>query len=858
MSKQEATMTGAPPRQALIAVDSIPLELRERLQWVCWRWECRKGKWTKPPVNAHTGLDADVTDPSIWASIDDALAAQQRFNLAGIGFVFTPDDPFAGVDLDDCIDVASGVAAPWADEILDDFATYAEQSPSGTGIKLICKGSLPTTNTGTRRHFQTGMVEMYHCGRFFTITGRAWPGTPATINECGPQLNRLWDRIRAGARDKQRKTPSTGPPSPGSADDAEIVQRAKAAKNGAKFEQLWAGRIDGFTSQSEADLSLCNMLAFWCGADADAIDRLFRQSGLMRDKWEREDYQSETIRKAIDGCPEFFNWDRAKMIGPKPSSNGASHKPRSRGSLLNANGKAARSNLPQVQLPGGDVTIISAAEQFGHLLGATGRYFVRSGVPIRLIESAAERRLEPIRPPAFCSDLEVVANLVSVIRTKDGDDIASSICSESNARRILESLALRIGLPEIRVVSRCPVLIERDSKLMEIIGYDRQSGILADGAPTPELSLDEAVFLLQSLIADFRFAGEGDRARGLAAFITPGMVFGGLLGGRAPIDLGEADDSQAGKGYRNKLTAAIYRANVGTVTQRNGGVGSMHETFDAKLVAGHSFISLDNFRGKQNLPWLESFLTEHDYSARVPYGSPMVIDPRRIIVTLTSNAAETTRDLANRSSCVRILKQSSEYQFRRYPEGELLDHVLANQSRYLGAAFTVIREWHRLGKPELSIVDHDFRRWARVLGYIVEEVLKIGPLLEGHRAAQERLSSPNLSWLRDVALAVQRAGHIGEWLRVHSLLEILVDAGLEAASEEESEWLKATQALGRKLGRCFRGDRVLIDAFRIERTEGSDSDGRKKREYAFFSDSPNSPNTPPDENTDSPNSPNDS
>jgi hypothetical protein len=834
--------------------DAIPNELTRLNQWVCWRWGSRHGKRTKIPINPRNGRIGDVSDRSTWGTFEEAFAFCKQHNLAGIGFVFTPDDPFAGVDLDKCIDLTSGVVAPWAQQIVTEFATYAETSPSGTGIKLFCIGKVPTEKTGTRRPFETGIIEIYHHGRFFAVTGQIRPGAPSAVKNCQSRLSDLWARIRP---DRVRRRASRGPPAntPHQTGDDEILLRARLAKNGLKFTRLWNGNSEGFTSQSEADLSLCSILAFWCGPNAEAIDRLFRQSGLMRDKWEREDYRGETIRKAIDACNEFFNWDRKKMIDPRISSNGAAAKRPNQRSLVG--GKRAES-LPQVQLPGGDVTIISAAEQFGRLLGATGRYYVRGGVPVRFLKSIGDHRLEPIRPAAFCSDIESVAHLVSITRSKDGEAIAPTICSESNARRILESFALKVGLPEIRVLSRCPVLIERDGKLVEIAGYDRQSGILAGGAPTLELSLDGAIALLMNLVADFRFATDGDRARGLAAFITPAMVFGGLLAGRAPIDLGEADTSQAGKGYRNKLTAAIYCANLGTVTQRVGGVGSMQETFDAKLVSGVPFISLDNFRGKQDLPWLESFQTEDNYSARVPYGAPMTIDTRRIIVMLTSNAAETTCDLANRSSCVRILKQPAEYQFKRYAEGELLDHVLANQSRYLGAVFAVIREWHRLGKPELSIVDHDFRRWACVLGCIVDEIFKIGSLLEGHRAAQQRISSRGLTWLREVALAVQRAGQIGQWLRPHRLLEILVAAGLEEPSDVGEKWLVATQTLGRKLSRCFQGNRVVVDSFRIERTETQDSDGREKREYAFFSDSPNAPNTPPNEIADSPNTPNDS
>ena len=93
-------------------------------------------------------------------------------------------------------------------------------------------------------------------------------------------------------------------------------------------------------------------------------------------------------------------------------------------------------------------------------------------------------------------------------------------------------------------------------------------------------------------------------------------------------------------------------------------------------------------RGQIDSPAIESFLTEDSFLARAPHQAAVDIDPRRVILHLTSNRADITIDLANRSSCVRILKQPDGFRFRKYPEGDLLDHVRANQPRYLGAVFS--------------------------------------------------------------------------------------------------------------------------------------------------------------------------
>jgi hypothetical protein len=313
--------------------------------------------------------------------------------------------------------------------------------------------------------------------------------------------------------------------------------------------------------------------------------------------------------------------------------------------------------------------------------------------------------------------------------------------------------------------------------------------------------------------------------------------------------MGEADDSQAGKGFRNKLTAAVYGVTIKVITQQpNSGVGSLKESFDATVVEGHSLICLDNLRGKLDLPAIESFATEDSYRARIPYSPGLEVDPRRIVLLMTSNRAEMTIDLANRSSVVRIRKHGDGFQFAKYPEGDILDRVTARRGHYLAAVFAVIGEWHRRGMPEAVATGHDFRRWARVLGYITDSILDAGELLAGHRAIQERIASPGLNWLRDVALAVQREDAIGSPLRSHDILRICIDQSIEtpgvpdeSALEDESAWLNATRTIGRKMAKQFKGDELCIDSFVIRKLTETDNEWRQVTKYAFF---PRTPNTP--------------
>jgi hypothetical protein len=494
---------------------------------------------------------------------------------------------------------------------------------------------------------------------------------------------------------------------------------------------------------------------------------------------------------------------------------------------------------PDVLLPQGEQSISATGDELGKLMAATDHYFIRGGAVVQVEQSPdGKPQLKPIKAETLASEFEKVAALRKI--DKKGNVVAT-VCVEQTAKVIAASSAFRDVMPPIHVITPCPVLIERDGVLIPVSRYDRDSGIYATGSPAEEIDLDEARRLLAEMLVDFNFATTADRARALAAIITPALVFGGLLRGRAPVDLGEADASQSGKGFRAKLTAALYAQSVKTVTQKKGGVGSMEESFNMALIRGSNFISLDNIRGKVDCPGIESFLTEDNYLARVPNLSPVEIDPRRTVVMMTSNKADLTIDLANRSSCVRILKQPETYAFKTFAEGDILEHIRANQPRYLAAVFAVIRAWHAAGKLRTEERRHDFRPWAQTLDWITQNLLDAGPLLDGHRETQDRMANPALNWLRDVAIEVIRDGRYGVWLRTSELVDLAAFAGIEIPGLPEGGDLtnpetrkSVNQAVGIKIKSCFRtGDTLTIDGMVIERREQKDQTYNSVKEYRF-------------------------
>ncbi len=182
---------------------SVPTDLRKRTQWVAWKYipKADGKKPIKMPICPATGAEASVSNPATWGTFDVAQRRCQRDRLAGVGYVFTGSDPFFGYDLDDCIDQEGRLAMPsW--EIIERFATYAEVSPSGRGVKGFGRGKLLA---GGGHSPKDGNVELYDHGRFFCITGRHLKGTPLTLEDCQLYLDEFYrqhfaDKLQAPQR----------------------------------------------------------------------------------------------------------------------------------------------------------------------------------------------------------------------------------------------------------------------------------------------------------------------------------------------------------------------------------------------------------------------------------------------------------------------------------------------------------------------------------------------------------------------------------------------------------------------------------------------------------------------------------
>jgi len=319
-----------------VKLDAIPQELRRLNQWVVWRYEKKKnGRLAKVPLDPKETREpkrAKTNDPSTWASFEEAvktyLEKRDEWHLAGIGFVFS-DGEFVGIDLDNCRDPETGEIEKWAQRIIERVGSYAEVSPSGRGVKIIAKG--PRLERGRTREMGKGgrKLEIYSRRRFFTITGWHLEGTPTEIRDATEAIEALMAELFP---------PTTFQRNSNEEMDAgdERLPRWAATASGLKFQLLQEGRWKalGYESHSEGDLAMCAALAHKTAGDEERIDELFRQSGLMRPKWDEvhsadgQTYGEMTIRKALRPkdklaaslCEQAINRLKTSRLPPNPKA----------------------------------------------------------------------------------------------------------------------------------------------------------------------------------------------------------------------------------------------------------------------------------------------------------------------------------------------------------------------------------------------------------------------------------------------------------------------------------------------------------------------------------------------------------
>ena len=259
-------------------------ELKRERRWVLWRLEEVSGKKTKVPYQPN-GRKAKSNNPATWHSFTECAALASQFS--GVGLML--GEGVWGVDIDGCCDAMTGKFTPESREIVIALDSYGEYSPSGTGCHVLGFGQLP--GRGIKKpHAGCKAVEVKADGYYFTFTGRHLSKTPSELIDRQQEVTALYNRLA-------------------SSNGNGLIVTAPINEE-ERFRKLMAGDMSDYgDDHSRADLALCGILARRFNKNIFTIDDEFRKSGLYREKWERSDYRSATILKAVKGEPVFDSTD---------------------------------------------------------------------------------------------------------------------------------------------------------------------------------------------------------------------------------------------------------------------------------------------------------------------------------------------------------------------------------------------------------------------------------------------------------------------------------------------------------------------------------------------------------------------
>lgn len=757
-----------------VNVDGIPAELRERPQWVCWRYKVKDGKWTKVPYQPRTSgrrrPEAKPNDPATWGAFSEALEAYQANGrrtdaerLDGIGFNFSADDDFVGIDLDNCIG-PDGEILPWAQPYIEQLTTYGDLSPSGRGIKFIGIGSLP--GKGTRRagiHGGETAVEAYDCARFFTVTGNAFEDIH-TIEDIDEPVKAIYVEIRRLAKalqDENRRAKAAqaenkreggkrayGTPSNADIrhDDEALLDRARRARNGPKFIVLYdRGDITGYPSASEADYALVNLVAYWTGPDAGRIERIVSRSALgLRGKWaERDDYRKTTITNALAERTEYYNPSRNGHAGNGRPRNGTPHEP------------AGDDNQRDEIICGSE----SPSEGLKTWTPAAMKALGNANIPPRLFQRGG--KMTRIKPAE--DDFPPTIESLSLDALRGEMDRSAAWGTEyfdkkGNAR-------IRYGPPRLDVVRdvaalpnwehnlipRLDTIVETprflaDGTLLRTPGYHADarlyyapsSGMDTIDVPKHPSSIDLAWakdLILGHLLYDFTFANQASRAAAIAFMLLPFVR--SLIQGPTPNHHFGA--STEGTGKTLALIACSYpslQREVNLSPQKED-EAEWRKALTSFFMSGSSHFAVDNLTntyawdgelkvidsGTLAMAWTSLYYTDRKLG-----GNEEARIKIQAIFGSTGNNTIFSRELTRRIVPIDLVATIENPSLRTgFKHDPLIDDFIEpRRFDLLRACLMICQHWLSEGRPLGSQVFGRFESYARVMGGILDCVGVLG------------------------------------------------------------------------------------------------------------------------------------
>ena len=277
---------------------AVPDEMKKRPNWVVVKtwWNAEKSKYNKRPVNCNSdnGEYAESDNPETWTTFDNALKYLKEKGGTTVAYALDGKDNVSCIDLDHCYD-ENGQSSALAKEVLSKCGkTYVEKSVSGNGLHIFGK----TGGMDIRSFSKDGDLEFYQKEHFIAMTGDG-AGYSRLESFDTSEMKELLSR--KCEKREEWKGVCKGVNGLSTMTDRDVVEKASNAKNGDKFKRLYAGE-DLQNNHSNSDMSLMNLLAYWCNGDKEQMLRIFATSGLFRPN-KSPDYYEGTAIKALRSMP---------------------------------------------------------------------------------------------------------------------------------------------------------------------------------------------------------------------------------------------------------------------------------------------------------------------------------------------------------------------------------------------------------------------------------------------------------------------------------------------------------------------------------------------------------------------------
>jgi hypothetical protein len=724
-----ATPQGQSPKPQALAVnpEHIPDELKALHQCVCWRYEYQpkrnpKKPYTKVPYSVRTRRRASSTNPETWDTFEAVLACYQknRQTLDGIGVVLCKDNHVVGIDLDHCRDPATGVIEGWAWETIRALKTYTEISPSGTGIRCFAQGALP----GGGKH--KGDVEIYDQGRYLTVTGHHLEGTPATIEPRQDAISTIYAHLTSTPKSKPRtQAPHPNGQAPRLEDD-QLLTQALAARNGRKLARLLSGDTSAHPSHSEADLALCSLLAFWT-QDAAQLDRLFRGSGLYRDKWDevhgQTTYGQATVQLALSGAGE--HWTPGK-----PSHTAQAEQAETNGSTSPPPDVDEDADVTPIIRISPDLTAMVNLTQAFMLSDPQGPHVFQRGRQLCLIARGVPHPKWLRRPadvpvivpaePAYLRELAA-----QIARWEKHDGRKKGWVWALPPTTVIDTLMARPSwtFPLLEGVIGTPTL-RPDGSWLTTPGYDPDTALWLDfnGTTYPTLlerpTLDDArtaIGRLQQVFIDFPFAALHHFSAALAAVCT--LVARYAIQGNVPLVAVRSTTPGSGKGL---LVDAISVIATGRMAPRWAVTSDKEEERKRLLtiaMAGDALVHLDNVTHAFGSAALDLALTAPTFSDRILGVQQQREAPMQVVFFASGNNMVFQGDMVRRVVPIDLAPTMERPEERKdFTHNPLLRYVLTERPALVGAALTILKGYVVAGSPAQGITAlGGFDEWSTLV-----------------------------------------------------------------------------------------------------------------------------------------------